>query len=83
MMRHEPRPSGTMAPAQKPNWNTSDMLPKDELPSTACAASMVPTMTSGRLLPAMMSLLPLFWTNLEDIIPTARVMAIKMPTAMP
>ena len=81
--RHMPSPMGTVAPAQNPNSKTSAALPSVELPSTACAASIVPTITRGRLLPATMRRLPLFLTSLPAKTPTASVSAMNAVIAMP
>ena len=74
---------GTTAPAQNPNSKTSATLPSDELPSTACAASIVPTMASGRLLPATISRLPLCFISRPDRTPTTNVSIMNSMIAAP
>jgi hypothetical protein len=78
-----PSPIGMAAPAQKPNWYTSETLPKEEFPSIDWAASIVPTKNSGRLLPAIMNLLLLFFTSLEVSVPTVSESARNARIAMP
>src|SRR5688572_29915283 len=86
-MRHPASPIGMAAPAQKPNWYTRDELPSEELPSMDCAASMVPTKNRGRLFPATMYRLLLFFTILEVSVPTTRerprkaIIAIAYPSS--
>jgi hypothetical protein len=76
------KPSGMAAPDQKPLVNVNDTLPKDALPSTDSETSMVPIKNKGRLLPATIYRLLLFFTSLTASTPITAVAATNAKTVI-
>src|SRR6266545_1810070 len=75
-------PNGIAAPAQNPNEYVSDTLPNDAFPSTASETNMVPIKNNGRLFPATMYRLLLFFTNFTAKTPIRAVAATNAITAI-